>query len=44
MSNVYTRNEADTLFQTKNAYGEETVPSGTYPDGTIYLQLAPENS
>lgn len=44
MSNVYTRNEADTLFQTKIAYGEETVPSGTYPDGTIYLQLASENS
>ena len=44
ISNVYTRAEADHLFQTKIAYGEEQVPSGTYPDGTIYLQLAPEDS
>lgn len=44
ISNVYTRTEADNLFQTKIAYGEEQVPAGTYPDGTIYLQLAPEDS
>lgn len=44
IGNVYTRAEADHLFQTKIAYGEEQVPAGTYPDGTIYLQLAPEDS
>lgn len=44
IDNVYTRAEADYLFQTKIAYGEDQVPAGTYPDGTIYLQLVPEDS